>query len=174
MVPVLETPRMIMRGHRTGDFAECAAMWADPAIVRHISGTPFTAEASWARILRYSGHWAMLGYGYWALEAKADGRFLGEVGFADNKRAILPDLDGLPEAGWVLKSAEQGQGYAREAISRMLEWADRTAGFARTHCIFDPEHSASITLAERHGYGAPRTATYRDGPILVLTRGRAA
>ena len=30
-----------------------------------------TAEAVWARLLRYIGHWQALGYGYWAVFEKA-------------------------------------------------------------------------------------------------------
>jgi hypothetical protein len=34
----------------------------------------------------YIGHWALMGFGYWVIEEKATGEFVGDVGFADFKR----------------------------------------------------------------------------------------
>ena len=51
-IPVLETSRLILRGHRREDFDASAAMWGDLDAARHISGKPSTREESWARILR--------------------------------------------------------------------------------------------------------------------------
>ena len=50
--------------------------------------------------MRYSGHWAILGFGYWVVRDTQSGRFLGEVGFADYHREIEPSLHGTPEIGW--------------------------------------------------------------------------
>ncbi|NOT41642.1 MAG: GNAT family N-acetyltransferase, partial [Alphaproteobacteria bacterium] len=97
--PVIETERLILRGHRLDDFATLAAMWADPLVTRFIGGRASTREESWARLTRYVGHWALLGFGYWAVEVKGEGRHIGDVGFADWKRDIVPSLDGLPESG---------------------------------------------------------------------------
>ena len=37
-VPVIETERLILRGHRLDDFEGLAAMWADPEVTRYIGG----------------------------------------------------------------------------------------------------------------------------------------
>lgn len=168
--PTLQTERLILRAHRPGDLDECAALWADPAVVRHISGEPSSRQASWTRLLRHAGHWALMGFGYWAVEARADGRFVGEVGFATYEREIGKALDGVPEAGWVLKQAEWGKGYASEAVSRMIGWADREARFEKTACIFDPAHLASIAVARKAGYREAETATYRGQPTSIWVR----
>lgn len=59
--PTLETERLILRPHRVQDFEAVAALWAEPEVVRFISGTPSAPEESWARLLRYIGHWQALG-----------------------------------------------------------------------------------------------------------------
>ena len=41
---------------------------------------PATREEAWARLLRYAGHWALLGYGFWLVEDRTTGSFVGEVG----------------------------------------------------------------------------------------------
>jgi hypothetical protein len=66
--PVIETERLRLRGHRPEDFAVCTAMWADPVVTRYIGGKPLSEEDVWARTLRYLGHWAWLGFGYWVME----------------------------------------------------------------------------------------------------------
>src|SRR5262245_3181356 len=151
-VPTIETARLRLRGHRPEDFAACAAMWSDPVVVRHISGRPSSAEESWARLLRYAGLWALLGYGYWAVEEKASARFAGDVGFADFKRAVQPPLEGAPEIGWVLAPWAYGRGFATEAVAAALGWGDRHFGSTPTVCMIAPENTASIRVAEKCGY----------------------
>jgi RimJ/RimL family protein N-acetyltransferase len=124
-IPVLETERLRLRAHRFEDFADCAAMWADPAVARFIGGKPLSEEEAWTKFLRYAGHWALLGFGYWAAEEKATGKFVGEVGFADYKRGIEPSLKGTPEVGWVLAPVFHGKGYATEAVRAVVGWSDR-------------------------------------------------
>lgn len=145
-------------------------MWADRSVVLHISGTPLTREQSWSRLLRSAGHWKLLGFGYWVVEAKDDGRFLGEVGFADYRREITPSLDGAPEAGWVLKRAEHGKGFASEAVARIHQWADITLADVLTVCILDPQHEASRRVACKVGYRDEAMTTYQGLPTLVMAR----
>ena len=173
-IPRIETERLILRGHRVEDFAACAAMWADPDVVRHISGRPFAPEETWSKLLRYVGHWSLLGYGYWAIEEKGSRRFVGEAGFADFKRGI-PALDGVPECGWVLAPWTHGRCLATEAVRAALAWADRHfGGNAHTACIIAPEHAASIRVAEKCGYRESERATYKGGPTIVFRRPCAA
>lgn len=82
--PVIETGRLILCAHRLSDFTLLAEMWADPDVVRFIGGKPFTREESWVRLLRLLGHWKLLGFGYWAVELKESGRFIG----VDNAASI--------------------------------------------------------------------------------------
>jgi RimJ/RimL family protein N-acetyltransferase len=57
----------------------------------------------------------LLGFGYWVIEDKATGRFVGEVGFADYKRDMESPVKEAPEIGWVLAADAHGSGYATEA-----------------------------------------------------------
>lgn len=170
--PVLETPRLVLRPHRVEDFEACAAMWADPLVTRHIGGRPFTIEESWTRLLRYAGHWTMVGFGYWVVEEKESGAFSGEVGFADYKRALTPPLDGMPEIGWALAPAVHGRGYASEATHAITEWGDAHLGPARTACLIHPENAASIRVARKLGYREARRSAYKGQPTIVFVRDR--
>lgn len=168
-VPVVETERLILRGHRLDDFASLAAMWADPEVTRFIAPAPATAEEAWARFLRYAGHWAMMGYGYWAVEEKASGRYIADIGFADHRRAIVPVLDG-PEIGWVLAASVAGRGYATEAVRAALAWGDGHFRDRRTVCIVAPDHARSIRVAEKAGYRLDGSGLYKGRETLVYAR----
>lgn len=139
-------------------------LWADAGATRFIGGRPLSTEESWARLLRYAGHWSLLGFGFWVVEEKASGAFVGELGFADLKREIDPAIE-LPEAGWVLAPAAQGRGFATEALRAALQWA----GW-RTACIIHPENAASIRVAEKCGYRETRRTTYKGQPTILFQR----
>ncbi|MGK7868641.1 GNAT family N-acetyltransferase [Falsiroseomonas sp. E2-1-a20] len=165
MTPRLDTPRLILRPHTTGDFPALAALWADPEVTRHIGGRPFTAEESWSRLLRYAGLWPLLGFGYWAVEDRATGAYLGDVGFADFHRALDPPVEGLPEIGWVLAPAAHGRGVATEAAGAALHWLRRDC-----FCIIAPANAGSLRVAAKLGFNPRGPARYGATPMLVLDR----
>ena len=169
-VPILETERLTLRGHRPDDFRACSLMWADPNVTRYIREKPFSEEESWSRLLRYAGHWVVLGFGYWAVVEKESAQFVGEVGFADYKREIKPSLEGTPEIGWVLALHAHGRGYATEAVRAVTAWGDAHFGAARTACIIDPDNLASIRVAVKCGYRESQPATYKGQPTRVFVR----
>ena len=170
-IPTLTTPRLILRPHRREDFDACAALWADPAVTRFIQGRPQTREEVWARLLRYAGHWAWLGYGYWAVEE--GGRFVGELGLADFQRAMEPPLS-APELGWALMPAVHGRGYATEALRAVLAWADANLAVRETACIVAPENFASLRIAAKLGYSETARTTYKGEETVVYRRTKCA
>jgi RimJ/RimL family protein N-acetyltransferase len=166
----IETERLILRRHRLDDFAHSAAMWADPAVTRHIGGKPFSQEESWARFLRYLGHWSLLGFGYWAIEEKATASFVGEAGFADFKRDIQPSIQGVPELGWAFVPRVHGQGYATETVRAALRWGEAHIESGRTVCMIHPENLPSIRVAEKCGYREYGRTTYKQQPVILFAR----
>jgi RimJ/RimL family protein N-acetyltransferase len=171
--PVIETERLVLRGHRMDDFADCAAMWADPQVARFIGGKPLSETEAWARFLRYAGHWPLMGFGYWAVIEKGSGAFVGDVGFADYKRDIEPSIKGEAEIGWVLAGHAHGKGYATEAVRAALAWGDAHLKQPRTVCIIAPENLASIRVAAKCGLLEFERAVYKDHPVILCERQRA-
>jgi RimJ/RimL family protein N-acetyltransferase len=169
-VPVIETARLRLRGHRIDDFADSAAMWSSAEVTRYIGGRPFTAEEVWTRLLRYVGHWQCLGFGYWVIEDAATRQFLGELGFADYKRDITPSFNDTPEAGWALAPHAHGKGYATEALSAIVRWGDKHFQGALTACMINPQNTQSIRVAEKCGYKRTNETTYHGAPVLIYAR----
>ena len=170
IVPRLETPDLLLRGHLLQDLPEFAAMGTEPAYYRYLGGKPLDEESCWRRMLTQHGHWALLGYGYWAVEEKATGRFVGSVGFADLQRDLAPSLKGLPEAGWVLAPRVHGRGYASQAVQAALAWADHHLAAPRLACIIDPGNEASLRLAHKFGFREFARAPYYGEPVVLLER----
>lgn len=171
-IPVIETERLILRAHRLGDLDALARMWGHPEVVRFIGGTPLTREESWARLLRYVGHWKLLGFGYWAVELKGEDRFVGDVGFANWQRDISPSLEDMPEAGWAFSPEVHGQGLATEAVQAALGWMDRHAGHPPTACLIGEGHAASVRVAHKCGYREFAHASHKGRPVILFRRQR--
>lgn len=166
----IDTERLTLRCPRLEDFEESLAMWGDPRVVRYITGKPSTPEEMWSRLLRYVGHWQLLGYGYWVVREKSTGRFVGEVGLADFRRDIEPSLGGSKEAGWVLSPWAQGRGFATEAVRAALRWTEARFGPERVVCLIDPGNEASIKVAHRCGFREFARGSYKGAPSLMLER----
>lgn len=169
--PVIETERLRLRGHREEDFAHCAAMWSAEAATRFTVGRTLTEEEIWMRMLRHIGHWTLKGYGYWVVEEKTTGMFLGEAGIAEFHRDITPSFVGVPEAGWVFTPAAHGRGYGFEAATAFLEWGESRLGSPRSVCIIDPANVPSLRLAAKLGYREEAQTHFRGKPVLMLGRG---
>jgi RimJ/RimL family protein N-acetyltransferase len=169
-VPVIETERLRLRAHRADDYATCMAIWSDPEVVRYISGRPFTAEEVWKRLLQYAGLWSLLGYGYWAVEEKHSGRYIGDIGHGDFKRDMQPSLHGMLEFGWALASQSHGNGYASEAVAAVSAWSQAHLPELRVVCLISPENLRSIRVAEKAGFRLWQQVIYHDSPTLVFTR----
>lgn len=168
--PEIETERLRLRGHRVDDFADCVAMWSEPDVVRYTIKEPSPPQRTWLRILSYRGHWALLGFGYWAVEERASGRYIGELGFADFKRAMKLSLDGMPELGWALASWAHGRGYATEALRAAVAWSDEQIQSRRTVCIIHRGNQRSFRVAEKLGYDMVLQSPSDAEPEAILAR----
>jgi RimJ/RimL family protein N-acetyltransferase len=170
-VPPLTTERLLLSGHTHADLDDARALWSDPDVVRFIGGKPATEEEVWTRLLRYVGHWAVMGFGYWVVRERQGGRFLGEVGFADFHRALTPPLEGAPEMGWVLAPHAHGRGYASEAVGAALGWARGHFGQGkRSVCLIHPDNAPSFRVAEKAGFREELRTTYKGEPTVLLAR----
>ena len=169
-VPVLETARLRLREHRLEDHAACAAVWGDAQVTRFLGGRAFTSEEVWRRMLSWRGLWSMLGYGFWAVEEKDSGRYIGDIGFADFRRELDPSLIGMLEFGWILAPSAHGKGYASEAVAAATAWAAEKLPHMRAVCIIAPDNLASIRVAERAGFREWQRSMYHGAPTIVFAR----
>ena len=129
-IPILTTPRLMLRGFEAGDWDAFAEMNAEPAVRRWLGGAVCSREQAWSQMETILGQWALRGYGVFAVEV--GGRFAGRVG-------ILHPADWTePELAWTIAAPFRGSGIATEAAARVRDWAFATpragTGWSATSC----------------------------------------
>ena len=145
IVPRIETERLILREWRQGDFETYARWMADPEIVRWLTGEPMARADAWRSLAVMAGHWALRGYGFWAVEEKTSGELVGRVGLWNPE--TWPGL----EVGWTLAPEHQGKGYASEAALASMDYAFLTQPIAKLISVIHVNNTASQKVAARIG-----------------------
>ena len=160
--PLLETARLTLRMFRGDDLDEYHAMCADPDVTRFLGdGKPLSRTDAWRHIAIFLGTWQLRGYGMWAVEDKASGKFLGRVGY------IHPE--GWPgiELAWVLARPFWGLGLATEAARACLEYGFSSLHFDHVISLIHPDNRRSISVAERLGERKEGVTEIFGRPALI-------
>ena len=142
-VPILHTERLILRAPSESDLDAEAAFYASPRAA-HVGG-PLAREQVWRMIASFLGHWAIRGYGFWAIEERDSGAYLGRAGL------WFPEGWPEPEIGWALMAGAEGRGIAFEAALAARAHAYDTLGWTTAISLIAPGNARSIALAERLG-----------------------
>jgi RimJ/RimL family protein N-acetyltransferase len=144
--PAIETERLTLRTWRESDITPNSAMLRDPEAGRFITTDrkPITDELNgWRNAAVMAGHWALHGFGYFVVEEKSSGLFVGRVG-----PWCPPGWPGF-EVGWGIAKEFRGKGYAVEATRAAIDWVfDNLAVDRIIHCI-EPVNIASQRVARR-------------------------
>jgi RimJ/RimL family protein N-acetyltransferase len=146
VIPTLETERLRLRPPREADVEPLHAMMQDPDVSKYIGDRRVpTLQETWRALAGWFGHWAMRGYGQWAVEERSGGELIGRVGL------INPVEWPGPEVGYMLGKPWWGRGYATEAATAAMDWGFETIGFDRLISLIDPANVASIAVATHLG-----------------------
>ncbi|TNE58790.1 MAG: N-acetyltransferase [Alphaproteobacteria bacterium] len=144
----LTTERLILRQWRGEDRAPWAAMNADPEVMRHFPGIQSRAESD-DFIDRRAREIASKGYGFFALEERGSGAFVGMTGLT------WPGFEGpfkpAMEIGWRLARDHWGKGYASEAARACLLFAKEDLGEREIIAFTAASNTRSMAVMERIG-----------------------
>lgn len=110
-LPVLQTPRLVLRAPCLADFALYAELVATRRAA-HIGG-PMTEAEAWADFANYCAGWLLRGDGVFALSREGE-----TIGFIF---AGCEPGDGALELGFLLAAEAEGKGYAFEAAQAALD-----------------------------------------------------
>ncbi len=144
----LTTDRLILRPWLAGDRDTFAAMNADPRVMEFFPARLTRAESD-AMAERIEADLAAHGFGYWALEAPGEARFIGFTGL----RAISFEAPFTPgvEVAWRLAHPHWGRGYASEAARCALRFGFERLGLGEILSMTARINQRSRAVMERIG-----------------------
>lgn len=143
--PTLETERLTLRPFREDNATALVELSQDPDVMRYVGDRRVpTLQEAWRAIAGWIGHWALRGYGQWAIAERSSGHLIGRAGIINPA-----DWPGA-EVGYLLGRAWWGHGYA-EAARAAMDWGFREIGFDELISLIDPANAASIAVATRLG-----------------------
>jgi len=144
----LRTTRLLLRPWHAADRAPFAELNADPAVMEHFPA-PLDRAASDALADRIAADLDRNGWGLWAVEAVATGRFLGFTGLA--RPGFTAHFTPAVEAGWRLARDAWGHGYATEAATAALGHAFGPLGLDELVSFTTAGNHRSRAVMERLG-----------------------
>ncbi|MBD8512200.1 GNAT family N-acetyltransferase [Photobacterium sp. CAU 1568] len=116
----LQTERLIIRQWKEDDNVPFAAMCADPNVMRYFPAT-LSEDESVQLAHKATSLIQKNGWGFWAVERKDTGQFIGLAGL-HYQDLDIPDTPFI-EIGWRLAADQWGKGFAPEAAQRALSYA---------------------------------------------------
>jgi RimJ/RimL family protein N-acetyltransferase len=143
----INTERLVLRDWRESDLSPWAAMNADPEVREHL-GPPLTAEDAAASVRSFQDDLDRNGFGFWAVEVRASGEFIGFTGL-DKVEEGMP-FTGV-EVGWRLARSAWGHGYATEAALVALEYGFATVGLPEIVAVTATTNLRSQAVMRRIG-----------------------
>ena len=144
----LETTRLRLRHFTDTDLLAFMAYRNDPVVARYQSWEDISEKDARAFIQEQKEiQPGVPGQGFQiAIELKETGVLIGDCYF------IINELDDRQaEIGFTLSRADQGRGFATEAVSCFLNYAFLTFDLHRVIAITDCENAAATALLERLG-----------------------
>jgi ribosomal-protein-alanine N-acetyltransferase len=147
-MPELRTERLLLRRWREADRAPFAALNADPEVMAHFP-EPLARAASDQMVDRIEAVFDRDGFGLWAVEVVATGRFIGFTGM--NEVGFTAHFTPAVEVGWRLARAAWGHGYATEAARAALRFGFDTVGLAGVVSFTSTTNTRSQAVMRRLG-----------------------
>jgi RimJ/RimL family protein N-acetyltransferase len=148
MALVLETDRLLLRQWRDDDYDLFARINADSRVMRYFP-QPLSRVESDAMADRCRELIAARGWGFWAIETKVSGGFIGILGL-NQPQHRLP-CSPCTEIGWRLAYPQWGKGYATEAGMRALGFAFDTLSLNEVVAFTTLANQRSRAVMQRLG-----------------------
>ncbi|MDH0301842.1 MULTISPECIES: GNAT family N-acetyltransferase [unclassified Pseudomonas] len=157
---LIETPRLRLRPWQERDVAPFAIANADPEVRRFYYPAILTTAETAAMIAECERHRRAHGFGFVAVERKADGQLVGGVGLS----LAGDEIPGGPhvEIGWILAREHWRQGYAFEAASACLQYAWSTLALTEVIGYTSRVNEPSRSLMEKLGMHSDPVEDFSD------------
>lgn len=162
-IPLIETERLVLRAMLKEDAPLLFGYFQDHENSRYWFTPDRTLADASARIVHVKNGWKQDGFGDWAVQDRANNKFIGFVG--------LHHITGMAEVnlGYLLARSVWGRGYATEACLAALNFGFNSAGLKRIVGVTHPENHASVRVLEKIGMRFWKRITRDDLPRVVYS-----
>ena len=147
-VSSIETPRLWLRPWKQTDLKPFAEMNACPKVMRYFPELLSRAESD-ALAEKIQHYLQVNGWGFWAIELKQTGQFIGFTGL--HYQPDLFDFSPCTEIGWRLDSKYWHQGFATEAARACLRFAFLNLKLSKVIAFTASKNKPSASLMQRLG-----------------------
>ncbi|BDX06104.1 GNAT family N-acetyltransferase [Planctobacterium marinum] len=163
---MLETQRLILRQWQPTDLPLFVEMNADPEVMRFFPSTLSTQQSTQLFEKLFSLI-EQQGWGWWAIEAKESGDFVGTTGLmqVSFKEWFTP----ATEIGWRIARQHWRKGYATEAANEALKFAKHKLALRNIVSFTTVQNTPSIGVMEK--LGMQRTLPDFDHPNVAEETG---
>ena len=164
---IMTTERLNLRKMTTEDVPHLMRIFSDQVAMKYYPST-MNEEEALVWITRTLGNYDKWGVGFWIVEDKSTGRFLGQCG-------IIPqEFDGadVMEIAYLFVKQEWGHGYATESARACKEYGFQSKGLKKMYSFIDANNSPSARVAERNGMHIETTITKWGKDVLIYSVSR--
>ena len=159
-VPQLKTERLFLRKIQPGDAMDMFSYSKDSDVTKYLLWDPHPDEDYTRQYVEYLQERYEVGDFFdWAIIHAQHRCMIGTCGFT----RILPQ-ECAGEVGYVLNPLYKGKGYAREALSAVLDFGFSRLGLHRIYARIIPQNVPSIRVAE--ACGMQREGVLRESVFL--------
>ena len=166
-MPILQTPRLLLRHLLPEDLEPLFALYRDPQMRQYFPDGTRTRDETKAELEWFlHGHPKFPELGLWATVERTTGVFLGRCG-------LLPwQLEGKHEVelAFLIDKNRWGEGLATEAAVAIAEYARSRLKLQRLICLITPGNAASVRVAEKVGLSFERELIDELGLCHIYSR----
>lgn len=145
-LPILETPRLVLRRWNLDDAGEVAKIYAKPEVMDgNIPGGVWTRERTERIITRMRELDEEMGFGFYPVVLKETGALIGHCGLGPLEKS------GEIEVAYILDSSAWGRGYATEAATAVVNDGFQRADLGRIVAVAFPHNTRSFAVMRRLG-----------------------
>ena len=147
-IPTLETRRLTLRKILPKDEEDMYEYSKDPETSKFLLWEPHSSRIYTRAHSQYlQGAYRQANFFDWALIEKSSGKMIGTCGFTE-----IYEREKRAEVGYVIAPKFHRQGFAPEALEKVMEYGFMTLGLTKLSGRFMEDNAASRKILERFGF----------------------
>ena len=164
-LPILETPRLILRRLEMRDASDIFDYGRDPQVAQHVLWDAYTSVSEARSYIRYMQRKYRAGEPCsWGIEEKATGRIVGTIGYMWYQRD-----NNACEVGYSLARRLWNRGLMTEALNAVLRYSFEELAIHRVEAQHETDNGASGAVMRKCGMlkeGTLRGRLYNKGKYV--------